>query len=311
MNNIVRSASVVLIGLLFVVHPNAKAAQVTAITNLETYYVTDESAVVTAQVTGDEYTQDIVEFGTEAGLYTDSVTDASYHVSGDARTFFLIHAPELHGESTYYYRIKIGGVVSSEGSFTTKFELDFSLDAISPTSGGKDTSVTITGKGFGDQKSGGVVYFGTCGEFRTREGCAEIVSWSDTKIVVKPVLTGSNPSVTGTIGVLKEVATLGSVRAMRLVKAFEGPTFTLTEEASTNTNTTEESTNSIAPDETVTTNTATNSTTNETVDTNAATAGDTTKESPSFWVTTFFWASVIGAAIAGFLLAYFFQKRKA
>lgn len=208
---------------------NANIGQAITISNPRIIYITDESAVLAADVSADS-TSAFVQFGTQSGSYTEIVDAYSY------RDLYLIPSSAgLQPSTKYYARIKIGNSTSEEVSFTTKASSDFAIESISPTSGPVGTEVTITGRGFGTQVTGGVVYFGKCSkddiDRRDRSGCADIVSWSDTKIVAKPMYQSSS----GAISLKKEM--MGPTPKPRLVRAFEnGPTFTITTPSTPGTN---------------------------------------------------------------------------
>ena len=156
----------------------------------------------------------------------------------------LYKLENLQPQTTYYYQVVVtqsdqeaGGPTTEVKSFTTTGLP--SIDSLSPESGPTGSTLTINGKNFGEEGSGSL-------KKAVAIGCdlgawpdanvsclADLVSWSNTKIVVK-IKTGT---VTGKVTVAKTFGGGYIVWGNINLFTIKGPTFTLIAGTAANTNT--------------------------------------------------------------------------
>ena len=193
-NVVVTVASLSSSGLLFTV--NASGPTITSLSPSFGGVGSAVAVTVTGTNFGSTQGSSSIQFG---GI---GVNPSSWGNTSIGFTTSTLQAPSVN------VTVDVGGAISNSVLFTIVPAP--TISAVSPTSGGVGTAVTITGANFGSSQSSSTVNFnGTA---------ATPTSWSSTSIVV-PVPTGTT---SGGINVTVAGVTVGSVTSFSIVPAITG-----------------------------------------------------------------------------------------
>ena len=124
-------------------------------------------------------------------VYDSALNEIAYSAnSGNDDEAAVVDSPSV---GTYFLMvIPYGGASSQSNPYRVSFDLAFrpTITGMTPTSGIKQTRITITGTSFGATRGGSYVSFGS-----TRLAATDYFAWSDTSISCRVPAVGGKPAV--------------------------------------------------------------------------------------------------------------------
>jgi len=218
-------------------------------TTIEFLDVSDTYAVVYAKTNKNSFVS--VKYGTSSNNYVSETGSlGGLCAIAPCNTEHPVIFTNLRPNTKYYYKIHanhfpgmgeppIYNIDSQEFNFTTTSTPV--ITSIDPAKGSSGTEITITGKNFGSAPLYGESSGQKAGRVEARVGCgfdtgylqcnADVLSWSDTQIVIKT----TDSSKTGPVFVSKQYGIFASVTPDLIINV-QGPTFTVSGSKPTNVN---------------------------------------------------------------------------